>query len=89
MIRIFAGTFQQSKYLAERLRLKRSEWTYVSRSDVLQGLMPCNVLIYGTVQNRKDFREVMDLIEIRRLRPIYVPEHGPIPENVLKAIGRA
>lgn len=89
MIRIFAGTFHQAKYLAQRLELKRSEWEYVGKPDALRGLKPCIVLVYGTVRYRRDHDEIMYMIRDRECHAIEVPERGAIPENVLKAIGRA
>jgi hypothetical protein len=89
VIRIFAGTFYQAKDLAQRLELKRSDWSYVSRPDVLRGLSGGNVLQYGTVRNRGDYYEVRRMVDDRKMNLLEVPDRGPIPDYVLKAIGRA
>lgn len=89
MIRIFAGSYNQAKDLAIRLGLKRSEWAYLDRTDRVKGLRRRAVLEYGTVAERSDYREMRQLFELQEFRVIKVPDRGPIPENVLKAIGRA
>lgn len=89
MIRIFAGTGRQALDLANRIGLKRSEWEHVHRIDSLRGLSKGTIVLeYGTTIYRKDYLEVCAIMRAREYQRIHVPDRGPIPESVLRAIGR-
>lgn len=57
--RILAGTYEQARHLADRMRLDISEWGYVPSEESLLGQRHGVMLCYGTWRHRTDLTEVM------------------------------
>lgn len=63
---IFSGSFTEADKFARAHRLERRQWIYISAADVLRGLINPIVFFVGTYGDRKDFSEVVWVIEMTK-----------------------
>jgi len=69
---ILAGTNEQAREIARKMDLARTEWNYVSCTDVLRGIYDMPLLTYGTWRERTDSPRIIELAKERRLPILYI-----------------
>jgi hypothetical protein len=69
---ICAGDHRQADALAWRMRMPRSEWSYVDHSDRMLGRRGMTMLMFGTWGERKDINEIKAIARENQMTILYI-----------------
>ncbi|UOF78461.1 hypothetical protein [Caudoviricetes sp.] len=67
-----AGTFEQARHIAHKMRLDIIEWAYIDNRDKIRGIRDGIVLAYGLWQSREDRVELMEMFRVREMTILYI-----------------
>ena len=70
--RIYSGTHEQARHLANEMKLDRTEWGFVSSEEFIMGLRKEVLLCYGTWRDRVDMMEVMSRARVQEMKILYI-----------------
>lgn len=68
MIYIIARSYSIASDIARNKDLKLNQWNFIDEPYLLKGLEAPTVILHGSAQERRDFREIEELLVSRRAK---------------------